>query len=196
MLFFQKQAQKQLQQQQQQQQQQQLSTSSSTPVVQTAQVNSMFTQYAASPSQSQAATTASVGGAASWGNNPMVTDPWQNHYHQSMAGPTSAFGSVAIAAPQFASGFGQPYGYAHRPNPLNGRQSSGFELLPSPTMSGPAPPGPPGAAFVGLNVSMSPRGATSVQGNFLPGYPHRPTEASLRNSSNATSEGHSGHHNR
>jgi len=134
-------------------------------------------------------------GGTTWGNNPMVADPWQNHYHQSMAGPTSAFGAVAVAGPQFTSGFGQPYGYAHRPGSLNGRQ--GFDILPSPTMSGPPPPAGPGAAFVGLNVAMSPRGAaTSVQGNFQPGYPHRPTEESLLSSSNATSEGHSGHHNR
>jgi hypothetical protein len=113
-----------------------------------------------------------------------------------MTGPTSAFGAVSVAAPQFGSGFGQPYGYAHRPNPLNGRQSGGFDILPSPTMSGPPAPGGPGAAFVGLNVSMSPRGAATVQGNFQPGYPHRPTEESLHSSSIATSEGHSGHHNR
>ncbi len=191
--YFQKQTQKQLQQQQQQQQQQ-ISTPSATPVIQAAQVNTMFSQYGASASQPQTATTASVGGTT-WGNNPMVADPWQNHYHQSMAGPTSAFGAVAVAGPQFTSGFGQPYGYAHRPGSLNGRQ--GFDILPSPTMSGPPPPAGPGAAFVGLNVAMSPRGAaTSVQGNFQPGYPHRPTEESLLSSSNATSEGHSGHHNR
>jgi hypothetical protein len=161
-----------------------ISTQSASPVVQAAQVNTMFSQYGSS--QPQTATT------ASWGGNPMVSDPWQNHYHQSMGAPTSAFG--AVSAPQFTSGFGQPYGYSHRPGALNGRQSSGFDILTSPTMSGAPPPGSPGAAFVGLNVAMSPRGAASVQGNFQPGYPHRPTEGSLRSSSNeATSEGHSGH---
>jgi hypothetical protein len=146
----------------------------------------MFSQYATTPSQPQSASSAST-----WGNSPaMVADPWQNHYHQAMGGTASAF----VATPQFGSGFGQTYGYTHRPSPLNGRQSGGFDILPSPTMSGPTAPVAPGAAFVGLNVSMSPRGAATVQGNFLPGYPHRPTEESLLSSS--TSEGHSGHHNR
>jgi hypothetical protein len=26
-------------------------------------------------------------GATSWGNTAMVTDPWQNHYHQPMVAP-------------------------------------------------------------------------------------------------------------
>ena len=156
--------------------------------MQSGQTNNMFSQYASTPSQPQSATSAS-----SWGSNPaMVADPWQNHYHQAMAGSSSAF----AAAPQFATGFGQPYGYGHRPSPLNGRQSSGFDILTSPTMPGPPPPVAPTAAFVGLNVSMSPRGAATVQGNFQPGYPHRPTEESLLSSSIGTSEGHSGHHNR
>ena len=150
----------------------------------------MFSQYGTSSSQSQ--TAASTGSSPAWGNTSMVADPWQNHYHQAMAGSSSAF----AAAPQFATGFGQPYGYGHRPSPLNGRQSSGFDILTSPTMPGPPPPVAPTAAFVGLNVSMSPRGAATVQGNFQPGYPHRPTEESLLSSSIGTSEGHSGHHNR
>jgi hypothetical protein len=74
--YFQKQAQKQLQQQQP------LSNSTTSPVIQSGQTNSMFTQYAGSQSQPpQVATTTPVGGA-SWGNSPMVADPWQNHYHQ------------------------------------------------------------------------------------------------------------------
>jgi len=75
----------------------------------------------------------------------------------------SAFGSVSVPTPQF-TGFGQPYGsYAHRPGSLNGRQPTGFDVLPSPNMTSATTPGANGTAFVGLNVAMSPRGASAVQ---------------------------------
>ena len=189
LFHFQKQNQKQQLQQQQQQQQHQLTPSTTSPALQSGQpTNTMFSHYGTSPNQPQSGSS-----IPTWGNTPsMVTDPWQNNYnHPTMAAATSAF----VATPQFSSGFGQPYGYAaHRP--LNVRQSTGFEILSSPSMSGPSGPGAPSAAFVGLNVSMSPRGAATVQGNFLPGYPHRPTEESSLSSDIVTSEGHSGHHNR